>query len=173
VSGSVEQAGALGGSYTFTKFVVDARRYWTVTRDVLDRKSVLAVRGRMGFIGGDVPIFERFFAGGHGSIRGFEFRGVGPKVGDTYLGGDFLALASAEYSFPIFEKILTGVLFLDTGTVEETITLTTWRAAVGFGVRFTVPFFGPVPFALDFGFPIAKDSDDEDEFFSFSIGTSF
>ncbi len=173
LTGSVEQAGALGGSYTFTKFLVDGRRYWTVTRDVLDRKSVLAIRGRMGFIGGDAPIFERFFAGGHGSIRGFEFRGVGPKKRHTFVGGDFLALASTEYSFPIFEKTLTGVLFLDTGTVEERITLSTWRAAVGFGVRFTVPFFGPVPFALDFGFPIAKDGDDDDEFFSFSIGTSF
>jgi len=173
LSGSVEQAGALGGSYDFTKFVFDGRRYWTVTRDVLDRKSVLAVRGRMGYIAGDVPIFERFFAGGHGSIRGFEFRGVGPVSGDTFIGGDFLVLASAEYSFPIFEKTLTGVVFLDTGTVEEDVTITTWRAAAGFGVRFTVPFFGPVPFALDFGFPISRNGDDDEEFFSFSLGTSF
>jgi outer membrane protein insertion porin family len=173
LSGSVEQAGALGGSYTFTKFLVDARRYWTVTRDVLDRRSVLAVKSRVGFIGGDAPIFERFFAGGQGSIRGFEFRGVGPRQGDTALGGDMLALASAEYQFPIFEKSLTGVVFLDTGTVEKSISLSSVRAAVGVGVRFTVPFFGPVPFALDFGFPISKDDDDEEQIFSFSIGTSF
>jgi len=173
LTGAVEQAGAMGGSYDFTRFTVDARRYWTVTRDVLDRKSVLAVRGRAGFIAGDAPIFERFFAGGHGSLRGFEFRGVGPRELDTAIGGDFLALASAEYSFPIFGENLTGVLFLDTGTVEETIEVTTWRAAVGAGLRFTVPFFGPVPFALDFGFPISKDGDDEEEVFSFSIGTSF
>lgn len=173
LTGAVEQAGAMGGDYDFTRFTVDARRYWTVTRDVLDRKSVLAVRGRAGFLAGDAPIFERFFAGGHGSIRGFEFRGVGPRELDTALGGDFMALASAEYSFPIFGKNLTGVLFLDTGTVEETIEVTTWRAAVGAGLRFTVPFFGPVPFALDFGVPISSDGDDEEEVFSFSIGTSF
>jgi len=173
LTGAVEQAGALGGDYDFTRFTVDARRYWTVTRDVLDRKTVLAIRGRTGFIAGDAPIFERFFAGGHGSIRGFEFRGVGPRDLDTAIGGDFLALASAEYSFPIFGQNLTGVLFLDTGTVEETIEITTWRASVGAGVRFTVPFFGPVPFALDFGVPISKDGDDEEQVFSFSIGTSF
>ena len=173
LSGSVEQAGALGGDYTFTKFNVDGRRYWTVTRDVLDRRSVLALRGRTGFIGGDAPIFERFYAGGQGSIRGFEFRGVGPKKNDTFIGGDFLALASAEYSFPIFEKNLSGVLFLDTGTVEPNLSLSTWRASVGFGVRFTVPFFGPVPFTLDFGFPISKEGDDETQIFSFSIGTAF
>jgi len=173
LSGSVEQAGALGGDYTFTKFNVDGRRYWTVTRDVLDRRSVLALRGRTGFIGGDAPIFERFYAGGQGSIRGFEFRGVGPKKNDTFIGGDFLALASAEYSFPIFEKNLSGVLFLDTGTVEPNLSLSSWRASVGFGVRFTVPFFGPVPFTLDFGFPISKEGDDETQIFSFSIGTAF
>jgi len=173
LTGSVEQAGALGGSYTFTRFTVDGRRYWTVTRDVLGRESVLAVHGRLGFIAGDAPIFERFFAGGQGSLRGFEFRGVGPRMFDTALGGDFLALASAEYSFPIFGKTLTGVLFLDTGTVEERFELTTWRASVGAGIRFTVPFFGPVPFALDFGFPLSKDGDDEEEVFSFSIGTTF
>jgi len=173
LTGAVEQAGALGGSYTFTRMTVDARRYWTVTRDVLGRKSVLAVRGRLGYIAGDPPIFERFFAGGYGSIRGFEFRGVGPRQFDTALGGEFLALASAEYSFPLFGKTLTGVLFLDTGTVEESFTVTTWRAAVGAGLRFTVPFFGPVPFSFDFGFPVSKDDDDEEEVFSFSIGTSF
>jgi outer membrane protein insertion porin family len=171
--GSVEQAGALGGSYTFTRFELDGRRYWTVTQDVLDRRSVLAVRGHVGFISGDAPIFERFYAGGQGSLRGFEFRGVGPHEADTFIGGDFLALASAEYSFPLFEKNLTGVFFLDTGTVEEDIGLSTWRASAGFGIRFTVPFFGPVPFAFDFAVPIAKDDDDETQVFSFTIGTAF
>ncbi|MCX5682550.1 MAG: outer membrane protein assembly factor BamA [Planctomycetota bacterium] len=170
---SVEQAGALGGSYTFTKATIDGRKYWTVTRDVLDRRSVLAVHGRVANAFSDPPIFERFFAGGQGSIRGFKFRGVGPHENDTSIGGDFMALASTEYSFPIFEKTLTGVLFLDTGTVEKNISFGTWRASVGFGVRFTVPFFGPVPFALDFGIPISKQNGDETEFFSFSIGTSF
>ena len=171
--GSIEQAGALGGSYTFTKATVDGRKYWTVTRDVLDRRSVLGLHGRVADAFGDPPIFERFFAGGQGSIRGFKYRGVGPRKNDTELGGDFMALASAEYQFPIYEKTLSGVLFLDTGTVEKNITLGAWRASVGFGVRFTVPFFGPVPFALDFGIPIAKQSGDQTEIFSFSIGTSF
>jgi outer membrane protein insertion porin family len=171
---SVEQAGALGGDYTFTKFTVDGRQYWTMTKDVLDRKSVLSVHGRVGFIpGSDAPIFERFYAGGQGSIRGFQFRGVGPRKGDTFVGGDFLALAGSEYQFPIWEKTLSGVLFLDSGTVDQNISASTWRTSIGFGFRFTVPFFGPVPFSLDFGVPISKAPGDKTEFFSFSIGTSF
>jgi outer membrane protein insertion porin family len=131
------------------------------------------LHGRIGDILGDAPIFERFYAGGQGSIRGFRYRGVGPRSGDTELGGNFLALASAEYSFPIFEKTLTGVFFVDSGTVEKKISLSTWRIAAGFGIRFTVPFFGPIPFALDFGFPLVKGAGDQTEVFSFSIGTSF
>jgi len=171
--GSVEQAGAMGGSYTFTKAKVDGRKYWTITKDVLDRRSVLVVRGYAANAFGDPPIFERFFAGGQGSIRGFKYRGVGPHENDTAIGGDFIALASAEYLFPIFDKTLQGVLFLDTGTVEKNISFGSWRSSVGFGVRFTVPFLGPVPFALDFGIPISKKKGDETEVFSFSIGVSF
>jgi outer membrane protein insertion porin family len=171
--GSIEQAGVLGGSYSFTKVTFDGRRYWTVTRDVLDRRSVLAVHGRVSQILGDAPIFERLYAGGQGSIRGFRYRGAGPHEGNTPIGGKFLVLASAEYSFPIYEKTLNGVVFIDTGTVERTISASTWRASVGFGVRFTVPFFGPVPFSLDFGIPIMKAKGDETEIISFSIGASF
>jgi len=173
LTGSVEQAGALGGNYTFTRLTVDAKKYFTITRDVLDRRSVLMLHGRVGEILSDAPIFERFYAGGQGTIRGFRYRGVGPRYGHTELGGDFMALASAEYSFPIYEKTLNGVFFLDTGTVESSASLGAWRASVGFGVRFTVPFLGPVPFALDFGIPIAKQPGDRTEIFSFSIGTSF
>jgi outer membrane protein assembly complex protein YaeT len=170
---SVEQAGALGGSYTFTKITADARKYWTVTRDVLDRRSVLSVRGMVGGILGSAPIFERFYAGGLGTIRGFKYRGVGPREGDTPLGGDFIAMASAEYVFPIYDKNLQGVVFFDTGTVEHDISVSTWRAAVGVGVRFTVPFFGPVPFDINLGFPISKGPGDKTQILSFSIGTSF
>jgi outer membrane protein insertion porin family len=173
VRGSVEQAGAMGGDYTFTKLELDARRYWTVTRDVLDRRSVLSVRGKIGYIAGGAPLFERFYAGGIGTMRGFEFRGVGPREFDTEVGGDFLILGGVEYAFPLIERSLTGVLFLDTGTVERDFEVTTWRLSAGAGLRFTVPFFGPVPFAFDFGFPIVKDDEDETQVFSFTIGTAF
>ena len=92
---------------------------------------------------------------------------------DLEQGGDFMALACAEYQFPIFEKTFNGVLFFDSGTVEKDITIKTWRASVGFGIRFIVPFFGPVPFSFDFGFPIAKATEDKTQIFSFSIGTAF
>lgn len=174
LTATIEQAGALGGDYTFTKFILDGRRYWTVTEDALDRRSVFSLKGRVGVAPGDPPIFERFYAGGQGTIRGFEFRGVGPFVGNDAVGGDFILLMSGEYQFPLVGKNFSGVVFLDTGTVEDGTSISTYRASTGFGIRFTVDMMGaPVPFALDFGFPLAKGANDETQVFSFSIAWSF
>ncbi|MDP6381218.1 MAG: BamA/TamA family outer membrane protein, partial [Phycisphaerae bacterium] len=175
IAASLEQTGVLGGDYTFTKLSLDGRRYWTVLQDAFDRKSVLAARGHIGYIAGDAPIFERFYAGGHGSIRGFDYRGAGPhKVGEP-VGGDFLLLLGGEYSFPIYGNNLRGVFFLDTGTVESTGSLNDYRATAGFGLRFQLPIPGQmnVPFDFAFAFPIAKGPDDETQVFSFTIGRSF
>ena len=68
---------------------------------------------------------------------------------------------------------LRGVVFIDTGTVEEKFTFTSYRASAGVGVRWTVPFFGPIPISFDFGFPLNKDDDDDTQIFSFSLGWTF
>lgn len=174
LTAEVEQAGAMGGDFTFTKFYLDARRYWTIREDDLGRRSVFSLRGRTGLALGDPPIFERFYAGGTGSLRGFRYRGVGPFERDEPIGGDFLLLAGAEYEFPIYDRNLSGVIFIDTGTVERSAKITTYRASAGFGFRLTMDIFGqPVPFMLDFGFPITKHDDDEQQVFSFSIAWNF
>jgi outer membrane protein assembly factor BamA len=41
------------------------------------------------------------------------------------------------------------------------------------GFRVTINFFGPVPFVFDFGWPIARDDDDDTRVFNFSMGASF
>jgi len=84
--------------------------------------------------------------------------------------------AGAEYSFPIFGtegQQLRGVCFIDSGTVEADPTITAYRISAGFGLRWTMPLFGPVPMSFDFGFPLSKDKDDETQVFSFSLGWSF
>jgi outer membrane protein insertion porin family len=62
------------------------------------------------------------------------------------------------------------VAFVDSGTVEEKIDIKNYRVTAGFGVRFVVPMLGPVPIALDFGFPIVKGPEDRDQIFSFWLG---
>lgn len=170
-----EQAGALGGDHSFSKMTNEFDQYFTVYRDRMDRKHIVQLGASMGNIFGDAPMFERFYGGGIGSMRGFAFRGVTPRDGirEDEIGGDFMLLANAQYSFPMFGKDVRGVTFLDMGTVERDVEITDWRAAVGFGTRIYIKYFGPVPLAFDFAWPISKNDDDDTQVFSFSFGWSF
>lgn len=163
------------GDFVFGKLRLRWTRHTTVSVDELDRKSVFSLRADAGFIGGDAPVFEKFYAGGIGSIRGFDFRGIGPRGGlkNDPIGGDFLLTGTAEYSFPLTGELLRGVLFTDVGTVEEDFGLSQLRMSVGFGVRMTVQMFGPVPIELDFAIPVLADDDDDERVFNFFIGGTF
>jgi outer membrane protein insertion porin family len=170
-----EQVGVLGGEHFFGKLSASYAWHKTLYTDVEERKSVLTLRGRAGAIVGDAPLFERFYAGGIGSLRGFEFRGVSPRDGikETRIGGDFELLTGAEYSFPLYADSLRGVVFTDMGTVEENFEITAWRASVGVGLRLQIDFFGPVPMEFDLAVPVSSESDDDEQIFSFFIGTVF
>lgn len=170
-----EQVGALGGEYYFGKITSSYAKHWTVAVDEEDRKSVITTHAKMGQIVGHAPVFERFYAGGIGSMRGFDFRGISPRDGirKNRVGGDFMLLTGAEYSFPLYAKVMRGVFFADMGTVEKGMGISTWRAAVGAGVRLTLDIFGTVPMEFDFAIPISEDDDDNTRFFSFYIGLPF
>jgi outer membrane protein insertion porin family len=171
----------LGGDVDMHSVTGEARSFFPVWEDPLGRRHVLSVWTRLGWSEAtrdtdDVPIFERFFAGGRESIRGFEFRGVGPHDQGEPIGGSVLALLGSEYQFPIVEEVLRGVVFLDSGTVSESVhteDIGRFRLAAGFGFRLRIPFLGQVPLALDFGFPIYKQDEDETQVVSFSLGAPF
>lgn len=159
------------GDHTFGRVGVAYNWYTTLATDRLDRKNVLALRAEGGYIVGDAPVYERYYAGGIGSIRGFEYRGVGERDGidDNNIGGDYLILASAEYSYPLYGENLRGHVFLDTGTAGSG----GYRMGLGTGVRFMLNIFGPIPIELNVAMPVSKDSDDEEQIFSFIVGSIF
>ncbi len=162
------------GDYTFPIFNLVGSKYWTVCqRPDGSGKQVLAYRGQVGIEGSNTPVYERFFAGGFQSIRGFEFRGVGPtrEFGAFEIGGTFMLLNSLEYQIPVrANDALYFVAFVDSGTVEERVELKDYRVSAGVGARIVVPLLGPVPIALDFGFPIIKGPFDKEQVFSFWVG---
>jgi outer membrane protein assembly factor BamA len=166
-----EQFGAFGGDHAFGKLTGGYTWYKTLRTDLLERKSVLELRAEGGVIVGNAPVFEQFYGGGTGSIRGFKFRGVGPRDGidDNNVGGDFLVLLGGEYSFPLVGEKVRGLFFLDTAMVGSG----PWRASIGTGVRFTLDVFGPVPLELDLAVPVLSGPDDEEQVFSFLIGGLF
>ena len=95
---------------TFTKFSLSHDQYFTLHEDLLDRKTILALHGDIGYMTSAAPFYERFYGGGIGSIRGFAFRGVQPAAGpdDDVIGGDFAITGSAEVSFPLYSEELQG-----------------------------------------------------------------
>jgi outer membrane protein assembly complex protein YaeT len=168
---SYEQFGVLGGEFDFAKLYMAYTWYQTLRRDKLDRKSVLRLNAEGGVIAGNAPVFERYYAGGTGSMRGFRFRGIGEVEGidENNIGGDYIVLLGAEYSFPLFAENIRGHVFMDTGTVGSG----QYRASIGMGVRIIVDVFGPLPLEFNLAAPVSSDSDDEEQVFSFLIGTLF
>jgi outer membrane protein insertion porin family len=152
-----------------------ASQYFTVwQRKDGSGKQVLAMRTQIGWEGDNAPVYEAFFAGGMRSIRGFQFRGVGPNVNGYMVGGSFLFLNSIEYQVPILASdILHFVTFVDSGTVESQVGILNYRVSVGFGLRISIAPLSPVPIGVDFGFPIIKAATDQTQVFNIAIGTQF
>jgi outer membrane protein insertion porin family len=161
------------GSSNFGRLDASYKVFYTVHVDALDRRHVLAARAAVGQIFGDAPVFERYYGGGLGSLRGFEYRGVTPRQGGERVGGDFMLLLGAEYIFPIFGDRLKGVTFIDTGTVESSTGVSDYRVAIGAGLRWIVPILGPVPVSIDFAVPLLTGDGDEKQVVAFFIGWSY
>jgi outer membrane protein assembly factor BamA len=160
------------GSFDYPVITLEGNKYFTLyQRPDGSGRHVLALRSMVGYAGANTPVYERFYAGGFRSMRGFSFRGVGPQINGFKVGGDFIFLNSAEYQLPILPNDqLYAVAFVDSGTVESNVEINNYRVAAGFGLRIVVPMMGPVPIALDFGFPIVKNRFDDEQLFSFWVG---
>ncbi|MFH0945761.1 MAG: outer membrane protein assembly factor, partial [Planctomycetota bacterium] len=177
----------LGADAFGHRAVVDGTYFLPVMEDSRGRQQMISLRGAVGAaqgFGGELPFFERLNGGGTTGqfpIRGFQYRGVGPEASGVHLGGQLAWAASAEYRFPLYSsydpmldeevEILNGVLFLDTGSVEETLgeLLGQPRIGLGAGLRFRLPFLGETPVALDFAVPVLSESGDESELFSIRV----
>lgn len=179
----LNQYGAMGGDYDFTRFTAGYSQFWTLDEDFLGRKTILSLKLDTGYIpqdGDDVPLFERFYSGGR-DFRGFAFRGVGPRgirndtllVGDDPVGGRFQFVSRLQYEFPIYSQFIRWAVFTDQGTVQDDLGFDEWRVTVGTGLRLKLPFFGQAPIAVDFGIPVLEEEGDETQILSFSIELPF
>jgi outer membrane protein insertion porin family len=147
--------------------------------------QVVSFIGRTGVIdnygdSANVPYFDRMFLGGPGTLRGFEFRNVGPKAGPNNdpIGGKTYGFGSAEYSFEVVDPLRIAV-FYDIGFVNADaydFDTTNYNDNFGIGLRLMI---GGAPLSLDFGIPITSStnpdgsSNDDGLQFNFSFGTRF
>jgi translocation and assembly module TamA len=121
----------------------------------------------------EIPADERFYAGGGGSIRGYAYQSVGPRIGDVPVGGRSLAELSLEMRLRISQRFgLVG--FLDGGNaytdrLPDLGEKLFWGAGGGF--RYYTPI-GPL--RLDIGFPLDRRPDIDDRLQIYvSIGQAF
>ncbi len=165
----------LGGEESYYSLQTSYTQYWS-----LFKKHVIEFHFRLGTsneLGGSdtVPIFDRFYAGGLGTVRGYNYRRVGPIEAGDAVGGKTIALTGLEYTFPIpYLDIIKGAAFVDVGQVNEdsyNIGFGDFAISVGPGIKIKTPV-GPLAFY--YGLPIAnKDTEDENGRFEFSLSHGF
>ena len=164
--------GLLGGDFNFVRLLADGRFYLPLVGGLLG-----AARFRLGTAEpytrhDEVPLFERFYAGGIDSVRGYGRWRIGPLVDDKPIGGRTLAEASVELRHPITEK-LGAAVFLDGGQVNRPsfdFPFGSLRYGAGFGVRYRSPV-GPV--RVDLGFPFQPPDGDQRWQVHVSLGSKF
>ncbi|WP_439532306.1 autotransporter assembly complex protein TamA [Polymorphobacter sp.] len=163
-----------GRNFNYVRAQLDGTYYQPV-----GERTVLAARLHMGTIiganRGRVAPSRRFYAGGGGSVRGFNFQGVGP-VDETGAptGGNSITEASIEarFRFRALGNDIGIVPFVDAGQVYQGTlpSFNSLRIGAGVGLRYYTAF-GPV--RIDVATPITREARDPRVAFYVSIGQSF
>jgi len=196
---STEVAGGpFGGDADFVKVTQDGIWFWSFFNKLL----VLSVQERLGFVeeygsSDRAPLFERFFVGGATTVRGYQYRDIGPKSDDEYdvlvddlgdddpsndvyetrivrdpIGGKIQAIGNIELGWRL-NKFLGLYTFADGGTSwwdYDDFDLDDFRYSVGLGLGIITPM-GPMRF--DYGFPVNPDDDQGNGRLHFSTGLRF
>jgi outer membrane protein insertion porin family len=168
------------GDVEVARLQVQAEKYFLLHENPGGGRHVLALRGEAGVVesttGGRTPVFERFFAGGFRSMRGFEYNGVAPvdPTTEIQIGGESMLLGSVEYVLPVKPESFHLLAFADGGYVKRDAedVFNGWdelRMAVGVGARFSL---GAMPGNIEVSFstPVMEQDGDETQSFQFSFG---
>jgi outer membrane protein insertion porin family len=173
----------LGGDKSYTKFFSRASHYFPMPHG-----AVLEIRGRLGLAQPygnteKIPIYERFFAGGAYTIRGYDERAVGPVDHNSNdpLGGASMVVGNIEYTYPLF-SFLKVAAFYDIGNVWDKLgdifsnknangvaNTGGFKAGFGLGLRINTPI-GPI--MLDYGIPMNKVGGESDKNGKFTFSAS-
>lgn len=172
------EVAGLGGDVNYYKLEAKTAHF-IPTFDTLEQS--LSIMARTGTItpwgnSNEVPFYDRFYLGGPDTLRGFDFREVGPRDpddDDESMGGNTYSMISFEYMFRIAEP-LGLVMFYDWGYVnQDEFDFSMSDYADNWGVGARVILMGS-PLQLDLGIPITSpEGAGGGTQFNFSFGTRF
>lgn len=168
---------------SYYKIYADETWYYPLTKNLSFKlKGALAYGEGFGELK-DLPFYERFYAGGIGSVRGFEPNSLGGNYdlsldgSDRPKGGNVKVATTAAILLPVpFIEDSSNIrisLFVDAGNVFtgiDNVELGELRSATGIGVSWITPV-GPLSFS--FSQPIGYTSTDKTQSFQFSLGAGF
>jgi outer membrane protein insertion porin family len=186
-----------GSDAEYYKLRAEARQLFPLNDD---EDWVMKFSGELGYadtVGDDpYPFYENFYSGGLGSVRGFTSNTLGPRTTppagtdrDRTMGGNVLVEGSAELLFPLpfvedRRQVQSG-FFLDAGNTFLTdcydtvsgdsncssgVDLGELRYSAGIGLSWLTPV-GPLTFSV--AQPLNEESEDDTQFFQFSLGQTF
>ena len=142
----------------------------------------LMLHGEAGIAGGyggkELPFFKNFYAGGSGSVRGYDSNSLGPRDStDAVLGGPRRVIAGAEVLVPFpgmgNEQSVRLSGFIDGGAVYGPGDLP-GSAGMRYSAGVALTWISPVgPLKFSYAMPINKQPQDKLQKFQFTLGSVF
>ncbi len=132
-----------------------------------------------GYGGQVLPFFKNFYAGGVGSVRGYDPSSLGPRDINNYsLGGNKRIVGNAELLFPMpgfsKEKSVRLSMFVDAGAVYGDESQVPASEGLRYSTGLAITWFSPVgPLKFSYGVPIGAQIQDKLQRFQFTLGTLF
>ncbi len=171
---SSEFAG-LGGDSKFQKIHFTAKYYYGL-EDRFDIDLILRAKVRASIINdkGYVPLNEKLYMGGFGTVRGYRYGWLSPKDDEGNLkGAKKMATASFEVSVPLVKAMnLRAVGFYDTGMTGEDKWNEIKRSSFGAGIEWPKSPLG-VPISIYWSKPVGEKDSDRLRKVEFNLGRRF
>lgn len=167
------------GKAQYYKADLQAQYYYSFARGFVLGLNLQGGYGN-GLGGKPYPIFKNYFAGGIGSVRGYEPSSLGPRDKATTdpIGGSKMIVGNIELTFPLpgtgYDRTLRVFTFLDGGNVWGTEGNSIGANGLRYGYGLGLAWISPIgPLKLSLGFPLVKHNGDQYQKFQFQIGTAF
>lgn len=171
------EVGTPAGELRYVRSTYQAQNFFPVSKAftwMLNGEVGLA----KGMGGQSVPFYKNFFAGGIGSVRGYQTASLGPRDSvfpDSRTGGTKQLLLNSEvlYNLPGYDKTLRLGWFMDAGQVfsdDQQVKFGELRKSTGLSLAWISPV-GPLKFSI--AQPLGAKDDDKTERFQFQLGTTF